>query len=120
MRAGSGRRNSESTETGTGVVFYPITVSDSDNLDPSWATVSIASGYVPGEDALNFVNQGTIGGSYNTSTGTVTLTGRGIFAEYQAALRTVTYSDSSSNPSTGNRSRPGTKNWSWLAGVGIG
>ncbi len=42
----------------------------------------------------------TITGSYNAATGLLTLTGSDTLANYQAALQSVTYQDTSANPST--------------------
>ena len=48
---------------------------------------------------LGFTNQNGITGSYNSGTGVLTLSGSSSVANYQAALRSVTYADSSDNPS---------------------
>jgi hypothetical protein len=57
------------------------------------ATVSITVGHDP-NDLLNFTNQNGITGSYNSTTGVLTLTGTASVANYQAALRSITFSDS--------------------------
>ena len=44
-----------------------------------------------------------IGSAYDAATGTLTLTGPASPAAFQAALRTVTYRNTSSNPSTAAR-----------------
>ncbi|WP_180268988.1 beta strand repeat-containing protein, partial [Nostoc linckia] len=49
---------------------------------------------------LAFTNQNGISGSYNSSTGVLTLTGSSTVANYQTALRSITYSNSSDNPTT--------------------
>ena len=54
------------------------------------ATVRISSGFVAG-DVLGFANQNGITGSYNSGTGVLTLTGAASFADYQTALRSVTF-----------------------------
>ena len=51
----------------------------------------------------DFTNQNGITGTFNQSTGTLTLSGSASVANYQAALASVTYSDSSQNPNTGAR-----------------
>ncbi len=61
------------------------------------ATVSITSGFLAG-DQLNFTNQGGITGSYNASTGVLTLAGTATLAAYQAALDSITYDSTNSNP----------------------
>ncbi|HEY5314152.1 MAG TPA: hypothetical protein VIK18_16590, partial [Pirellulales bacterium] len=69
------------------------TVSDADDLDLESATVSISSGYVSTEDLLALPEQDYISGSFDISTGVLTLSGVATVAQYQAALRTVTYCD---------------------------
>ncbi|MHC5830085.1 MAG: hypothetical protein ACYT04_82695, partial [Nostoc sp.] len=75
-----------------------ITVSDVDSQNLSSATVSITNGFVATEDTLAFTNQNDgITGSYTN--GVLTLTGTATVAQYQAALQSVTYQNSSDNPS---------------------
>jgi Lectin C-type domain. len=57
------------------------------------ATVSITSGFQSGKDVLSFVNANGITGSWNSSTGVLTLSGQSSIANYQAALRSVKYSN---------------------------
>ncbi len=80
-----------------------VTVTDSDNLTLVGATVSITGGFQTGEDQLNFVNQNGISGIYNSLTGVLTLSGSASVANYQTALESVTYTDTSDTPNTGNR-----------------
>ena len=80
-----------------------LTVSDVDSTNLSGATVSITGNFHSGEDVLGFTDQGSIHGSYNASTGVMTLTGSATVAQYQAALDAVTYSNSSDNPSGDTR-----------------
>jgi VCBS repeat-containing protein len=85
-------------------VTSTLTVSDDDDTDLAGATVQVSSGFVSGEDSLQFTNQNGITGSYDSSTGVLTLTGSASPADYQAALESVSYSDSDgANPSTGTR-----------------
>ena len=59
---------------------------------------------LPGaEDELAFVDQAGIAGSYDDTTGTLTLTGSATVAAYETALRSVSYENSSQNPSTAAR-----------------
>jgi len=88
------------TENATTAIDSGITVSDVDSTNFSSATVSITSGFVSGEDILAFTNQNGITGSYNSSTGVLTLTGTSTVANYQTALRSITYTNSSDNPTT--------------------
>jgi VCBS repeat-containing protein len=77
-----------------------LTISDADDATIGGATVSITSGFLSGSDTLGFTNQNGITGSYDSSTGVLTLTGNALIADYQAALRSVTFftSDSSASP----------------------
>ncbi|GAB4366513.1 MAG: hypothetical protein Kow00121_03960 [Elainellaceae cyanobacterium] len=79
-----------------------LIVTDSDSPNLTRATL-VLSGYVAGQDRLNFTNQNGIVGNFNAATGVLTLTGSASVARYQSALRSVTYSNSSNSPNTGNR-----------------
>jgi hypothetical protein len=91
-------------------VFNLITVTDADNPNLASAKVTIAN-FVAGQDVLGFTNtgiayMGNITGSFDTATGVMTLTSAGSTAtltEWQTALRAVTYSNSSENPNTTQR-----------------
>ncbi len=76
-----------------------LTVTDSDNANLASATVQITGNYVNGEDVLGFTDQNGITGSFNAATGTLTLTGSSSVANYQTALASVTYFNTSDNPS---------------------
>jgi large repetitive protein len=76
-----------------------ITVTDADNANLASATVQITGGYVNGEDVLGFTNQNGISGSFNAATGTMTLTGSSSVTNYQTALASITYVNTSDNPS---------------------
>ena len=52
---------------------------------------------------LSFASTANITGSWNAATGTLNLTGIDTVADYQAVLRSVTYIDTSSNPSGATR-----------------
>jgi len=80
-----------------------LTLSDADNANLAGATISIGTGFAAGQDLLSFANQNGITGSYNASTGVLTLSGTASVASYQTALRSVSYSNSSDNPSTATR-----------------
>src|SRR6185312_16243951 len=83
-----------------------ITVSDVDNTTLASATVSVTGSFHSGEDVLAFTNTssaiyGNIGSSYDASSGVLSLTSSGgtaTVAQWQSALRAVTYSDTSENP----------------------
>jgi len=87
------------TENAGAVAIDPgVTVTDSDNTDLTGATVAITAGFVSAQDTLAFTNQLGITGNYNSGTGVLTLTGTTTVANYQTALRSVTYANSSDNP----------------------
>jgi hypothetical protein len=81
------------------VVDTTLTVDDPDSGTLSGATVTIDAGFASGEDVLSFTPQSGLTGSYNVAAGTLTVTGSASPAAYQAALRSVTYLDSSDDPS---------------------
>ncbi len=92
------------TENDAATAIDPaLTVSDPDSARLAGASVSIGSGFASGEDVLGFVNGGGITGSWSSGTGVLTLTGDATVAAYQSALRSVTYRNSSENPSTADR-----------------
>ncbi len=80
-----------------------LTVSDVDNTTLESASVSITANFISAEDLLAFENQNGISGSYDNGTGVLTLTGTSSLANYQAALRSVTYANTSDTPTTSNR-----------------
>ena len=90
------------------IVDSGITVTDPDSLTLTSATVTISGGYQAGQDILGFVNDGStmgnISGSY--SSGVLLLTSSSstaTVAEWQSALRAVTYTNSSETPNTSTR-----------------
>jgi hypothetical protein len=88
------------TENQAATAFDPaLTVTDPDSANLTGATVQITGAYVNGEDVLAFATIGAISGTFDALTGTMTLTGSDTVANYQAALRTVTYVNTSENPS---------------------
>lgn len=88
------------TEDGTATVIAPnLTITDGDSANMAGATVTITD-FVSG-DVLGFTNQNGITGSFNAASGVLTLTGTASRADYQTALRSLTYSTTSDNPATG-------------------
>jgi hypothetical protein len=85
------------------VITTTITATDVDNAILASATVQITGGYKKGQDLLAFENTATITGVFDAKTGKLTLIGNATLAEYQAALRAVTYQNTSNTPSTGKR-----------------
>ncbi len=93
--------------TGTPVAVDPgVTVSDGESATLASGTVSISGNFRSGQDVLAFTNTsatlyGNISASYNASTGVLTLTSSGAtatLAQWQAALRAVTYLDTAAEP----------------------
>ncbi|HDR9173144.1 TPA: DUF4347 domain-containing protein [Burkholderia vietnamiensis] len=86
-----------------------ITLSDRDNATLASATVQIGAGFHAGQDVLAFSNDGTMGNitaSYDAAHGTLTLVSAGgtaTLAQWQAALRSVTYTDTAVTPDTATR-----------------
>ncbi|MGD2033752.1 MAG: T9SS type A sorting domain-containing protein [Bacteroidales bacterium] len=82
-----------------------ITVTDEDGDDITSATVSITGGRVTDEDRLALAStpfSSTI--NYNTSSGVLTISGTGTPAQYQTALREVTYENiNDEDPDEGTR-----------------
>jgi Big-like domain-containing protein len=89
--------------TGAVPVDSGITASDVDSAELAGATVSITANFTAAEDTLGFTDQNGITGAYDSGTGVLTLSGPASVADYQAALRTVTYSNSSPTPTTDTR-----------------
>lgn len=103
--------------TATGDLFYGIKaapqpinpnikVADPDNTTLASATITIQTP-VPSQDVLsltaNTSTMGNIASSYNANSGTLTLTSAGAtatVAQFQTALRAVSYSNSSTAPTT--------------------
>ena len=75
-----------------------LTLTDPENDNISGATVQITGNHVQAEDELAFVNQNGITGNYNDATGTLTLSGTTTVANYQTALRSVTYREQLEQP----------------------
>jgi len=84
------------------VVSSGLTLKDIDSSNMTQATVAVGTGFAAG-DILGFANQNGITGVYDASTGVLSLSGTATQAQYQTALRSVTYSNSSDSPSTADR-----------------
>ncbi len=100
------------TEGGGAVtVDSGVTLSDADSATLASATVSITANFQSGADLLAFVNDnatlyGNIAGAYDGGTGVLTLTSAGAtatVAQFQNALRAVTFDNGSDTPATGTR-----------------
>ena len=92
------------TENQAAMAVSPgLTLTDIDSPTMTHATVAVATGFAAGQDVLGFANQNGISGAYDASTGVLNLSGSATQAQYQAALRSVAYSNSSDSPSTADR-----------------
>jgi len=87
-----------------------LTVADADNATLAGATALISGNFQSGQDVLAFTNNGStmgnVAGSYNAATGVLTLTSAGAgatLAQWQAALRSVSYTNTAAAPNTSNR-----------------
>lgn len=88
----------------SGLVTETITIAAPfvDSLET--AIVQITTNYDSSEDVLAFSNTALITGSWNSGSGLLTLTGTASVADYQAALRTVTYQNTDgSSPNLSGR-----------------
>ncbi len=79
-------------------VTSSITLEDFDDANIESATISITGNYTLGEDFLNFVDTGNITGNFSSGSGILTLSGTDTKANYQTALRSVTFENNSSDP----------------------
>jgi large repetitive protein len=95
----AGHTLSYTENQGAAVLDAAVAVFDVDSANLASATVQITGNYVNGEDVLAFSNTANITGSFDSATGKLTLTGSDTVANYQAALRSITYTDTSENPS---------------------
>jgi len=88
-----------------------LTVTDADNTTLTSATVTITGNFQTGQDVLAFSNTsttlyGNIIGSFDSNNGTLTLSSSGAtatVAQWQSALRVITYANSASTPNTATR-----------------
>jgi hypothetical protein len=102
------------TENGPAVIVFPTgTVNDADGGNLQGATVQITGELQAAQDSLAFTNTANITGNYVAGTGTLTLTGTDTIANYQTALQSITYTNSSDTPHTPAR----TLSWSATDGI---
>ena len=86
------------------VIDSSLTLTDVDSDTMTSATVTLSSGYVQSEDVLAFIDANGISGSWDASTGILTLSGLATQAEYEAALKSVTYQNTNTaNPDASAR-----------------
>lgn len=82
------------------VIDANLTVTDTDSLNLTGATVTIAAGYSAGSDGdrLEFTAVSGINGAFDAATGILTFAGQASVASYQQLLRSVRFLNSSDNP----------------------
>ncbi len=80
-----------------------LIVADTDDINLASASITFAGGFVAGEDELVFVSQNGINGSFDATVGILTLTGNASVAQYQNALRSVTYCNAAADRTNSNR-----------------
>lgn len=77
-----------------------VSVTDPDSTQLSGAVVALTTGFRSAEDRLALpASPSGIDGAYDPATGVLALTGTATVADYQAALRSVTYQNLSADPS---------------------
>ena len=87
----------------TTAITTSIIISDVNETHIESAIIEITGGYQEGEDSLAFIDSTGIVSTWDASNGRLTLTGSVTLADYETALRNVTYQNSSDSPSTINR-----------------
>ncbi|MES2098160.1 MAG: Ig-like domain-containing protein, partial [Pseudomonadota bacterium] len=91
--------NAAATAISTG-----LTLSDVDSSTLSSASVGITGNFAAGQDVLSFTNTAQFTGSFDSGTGVLSLTlnaaQTATLADWQSALRSVSYSNTSDSPST--------------------
>jgi hypothetical protein len=75
-----------------------LLLTDADSANMASATVSISVNYRSAQDVLSYSVAGTIVGTWNSTTGVLTLSGSDTKAKYQAALCAVKYQNTSDAP----------------------
>ncbi len=99
--------------TSTGGVSYPenagqvavdpqLGIVDADSQTLTGATIRL-QGYLPDQDSLSVTRTSGIQSNFNAATGELTLTGSASISDYQTVLRSLTYANSSDNPSAASR-----------------
>lgn len=92
-------------ENATGVFLFPdLNLDDVDNTELTGATLKLSSGFFATEDSLVFIDQNNISGTYDSTTGILQLSGTASLADYQTAIRSIQYVNTSDDPSSIQRS----------------
>jgi hypothetical protein len=92
------------TMSAVSIVNNNLTITDPDSANMAGATVTITNLRNIGAEILAATTTGTnITTSYNSTTGTLSLTGVDTIANYQQVLRSITYTNSAFSPDFRNR-----------------
>ncbi len=89
--------------SGAALLASSLSISDIDHTHLHGATVRITTGFVPGEDTLSYSPVFGITGDWNAGNGTLSLNGTATLTQYQSLLRSVTYENSSEDPTENTR-----------------
>ena len=88
---------------GESILEPSLSLTDVDNDEIKSATIQISKNHRASEDVLGFSKQGKIVGTYKKNTGILKLEGLDTLENYQKALRTITYNNTSDDPNTKER-----------------
>ncbi|ROZ61503.1 hypothetical protein, partial [Ramlibacter sp. WS9] len=101
---GAGGPAAAFTENGAALVIdSTLALADPESNSITGATVAITSNFAGTQDVLAFTNILGITGNYNSGTGVLTLSGTQTLANYETALESVTYQNTSDDPSSAAR-----------------
>jgi gliding motility-associated-like protein len=90
-------------ENGSPLIITPaLTIADDDDTELDGATITMGS-FFSSEDVLSITTSGGIISTFDPATGILTLTGEASLLQYQNVIRTLTYFNSSDNPTTTTR-----------------
>jgi Domain of unknown function (DUF4347)/Bacterial Ig domain/Cadherin domain/Right handed beta helix region len=90
--------------SGEVIVSNTISIVDTDDVNLQSARIHLIGSSGSATERLNFVNQLGITHGWNSTTGVLTLTGLASVSDYEAAFRSITYLNTSENPTTTLRS----------------
>ena len=82
------------------IITNTLTGIDLDNRKWDTAIVTVVGNFIPTEDIIAFANQNGITGTYNPLIGQITLSGSATVANYVTAMKSITYMNTSENPSS--------------------
>ena len=89
--------------SGPAAISSMVSLLDVDDVNLDSAVVKITGNYTAGEDILSLSGSHGVTSSWDPLTGTLTIFGSDTVANYQAALRSVTYENMSVNPESSPR-----------------